>query len=100
MIRKKNEILNPIKSGVEQKKISESDAKTLEPNKKPGKLYGVPEMHKGTPEGKRLPPYQPIVSNCGSEFCPNRSTFKTSSEKFRLICGKYAGSTKNIRKRK
>ena len=42
---------------MEQKIISGLEAKTMEPNKKPGKFYGVPEMHKGIPEGERLPPY-------------------------------------------
>ena len=43
----------------------------MEPNGKAGKLYGIPKLHKGIQEGKRLPPCRPIVSNSGSntEHC-------------------------------
>ena len=64
--KKKTEILRLIKSGVEQKIISDADAKIMEPNGKPGKLYGVPKLHKGIQEGQRIPPCRPIVSNSGS----------------------------------
>ena len=64
--RIKMEILRLIQSGVDQNIISKSDAKTMEPNGKPGKLYGVPKLHKGIPEGKQLPPCRPIVSNSGN----------------------------------
>ena len=62
----KTKIVNLINHGTQQNIISESDAKTMEPNGKPGKLYGIPKLHKGIQEGKRLPPCRPIVSNSGS----------------------------------
>ena len=32
----------------------------------PGRLYGIPKVHKKREEGKNLPPLRPIVSNSGS----------------------------------
>ena len=55
-----------IRTGVSQNIISSSDAKIMEPNGQPGKLYGVPKMHKGIKENRRIPPCCPIVANKGS----------------------------------
>ena len=43
----------------------------MEPNGTPGRLYGIPKIHKEIPEGKLLPPLRSIVSNSGSniEYC-------------------------------
>ena len=54
------------KQGVECGFISEDDKKYMEPSGKGGKLYGLPKMHKGIPEGKRIPACRPIVSNSGA----------------------------------
>ena len=64
--KKKKEISNLIKYGLEQNIISQSDSKIMEPNGIPGRLYGIPKLHKGIKEGKRIPPCRPIISNSGS----------------------------------
>ena len=44
LLQKKNlEISKLTKYGLKHKYISESDYQTMEPNGKPGKLYGIPE---------------------------------------------------------
>ena len=40
-----------------------SDFNEMQPNEKPGKMYGSPKVHKGIPEGQAIPPCQPIISN-------------------------------------
>jgi hypothetical protein len=42
------------------------DAKKMEPNGQPARLYGNPKMHKGIKENRRIPSCRPIVSNSGS----------------------------------
>ena len=54
--KKKKEISNLIKHGLEKNIISQSDSKIMEPNGVPGRLYGIPKLHKGIEEGKRIPP--------------------------------------------
>ena len=46
--------------------ISDDDRKYMEPKGKGGRLYGLPKLHKGIPENKRIPPCRPIVSNSGA----------------------------------
>ena len=95
--KKKTEILSLIKNGVENKIISESDAKIMQPNGKPGKLYGIPKLHKGIPEGKRLPPCRPIVSNSGSNTEYISAFIDIHSKRLvGLICGGYTRFTQNF----
>ena len=44
-----------------------SDFNEMQPNEKPGKMYGSPKVHKGIPEGQAIPPCRPIISNSGSQ---------------------------------
>ena len=46
---------------------SKSDFKQMQPNEKPGKMYGLPKVHKGIPEGQTIPPCRPIISNSGAQ---------------------------------
>ena len=39
----------------------------MQPNEKPGKMYGSPKVHKGIPEGQSIPPCRPIISNSGAQ---------------------------------
>ena len=57
-----------IQTGVSQNIISGSDAKIMEPNGKPAKLYGNPKMHKKIKENRKIPPCRPIISNSGSNL--------------------------------
>ena len=57
-----------IQTGVSQNMVSGSDAKKMEPNGKPAKLYGNPKMHKPIKENRRIPPCRPIISNSGSNL--------------------------------
>lgn len=66
LIKKKSEIFKLTKSGVEQNFISKSDSKTMVPNGKAGKLYGISKLHKNIPDGKHIPLCRPIVLNSGS----------------------------------
>ena len=70
---KKQEIQKLINIGLAKKYISESDAEIMEPNAQPGKMYGIPKLHKDIQEGKRIPNCRPIISNSGSntEFISN-----------------------------
>ena len=63
-----------IQTGVSQNIVSGSDAKKMEPNGKPAKLYGNPKMHKPIKENRRIPPCRPIISNSGSNL-ENASEF-------------------------
>ena len=66
-LQKQKSTINIVtKQGVEYGFISENDKKYMEPSGKGGKLYGLPKMHKGIPEGKRIPACRPIVSNSGA----------------------------------
>ena len=55
--------------------ISDSDARAMQPTGRPGRLYGLPKVHKGIKEGKKIPPLRPIISNSRanteaiSQFC-------------------------------
>ena len=71
LIQQKTKLINLIKTGVEQNIVSVSDAKVMELNAKPGRLYGVPKLLKDITQGKRLPPCRPIVSQSGAstEHC-------------------------------
>ena len=51
--KKKRAISDLIHSGVPTSIISKSDAQVMEPNGKPGRLYGIPKIHKKIQEGKR-----------------------------------------------
>ena len=55
-----------ISEGVENDYISESDGKYMDPPDKPGRLYGLPKVHKQVKEGEKLPPLRPVISNSGS----------------------------------
>ena len=66
-LQKQKTVVNiVIKQGVEYGFISDDDRKYMEPKGKGGRLYGLPKLHKGIPEGKRIPPCRPIVSNSGA----------------------------------
>ena len=59
-------IIDVIQSGVDLDLISKNDQKIMDPSGKPGRLYGLPKIHKGIKEGKRIPACRPIVSNSGA----------------------------------
>ena len=69
--KKRKEISKFINDGCTASIISKTDLEIMEPNGTPGRLYGIPKIHKKTQDGKRLPPCRPIVSNSGSntEHC-------------------------------
>ena len=57
--KRKKAISNLLHSGASTSIISKSDIQVMEPNGKPGRLYGIPKIHKNIQEGKRLPPLRP-----------------------------------------
>ena len=59
------DIRRVLDDAVQAKYISQSDRKIMEPNDKPGRMYGMPKLHKQIKEGHRLPPLRPIVSGSG-----------------------------------
>ena len=62
----KGEITRLIEAGRSNSFISESDSKLMVPSGKPGRMYGLPKIHKTIPEGKRIPSCRPICSQSGS----------------------------------
>ena len=60
------EIRRVLDEGVQLEYISKNDRKVMEPPEKPGRLYGMPKLHKEIKEGHSLPPLRPIVSGSGS----------------------------------
>ena len=52
----------------------------MQPSGKPNRLYGLPKVHKGIKEGKKIPPCMPIVSNSGS------NNEMLSGQKSSIIC--------------
>ena len=59
------DIRRVLDDGVQAKYISKQDRKIMEPNDKPGRMYGMPKLHKKIEDGHRLPPLRPIVSGSG-----------------------------------
>ena len=59
------DIRRVLDDGVRAKYISKQDRKIMEPNDKPGRMYGMPKLHKKVEEGHCLPPLRPIVSGSG-----------------------------------
>ena len=55
-----------LEKGYQQNLISKTDKNIMQPSGKPNRLYGLPKVHKGIKEGKKIPPCRPIVSNSGS----------------------------------
>ena len=62
----KNDIARALKLGLKEGYVSSSDFRAMTPNGEPGRLYGLPKVHKTIKPGEQIPPCRPIVSNSGS----------------------------------
>ena len=52
----KKSVIQLIEKGYHQNLISKEDKDVMYPTGKPNRLYGLPKVHKGIKEGKKIPP--------------------------------------------